>query len=212
MATQFGSQFVYISSDSVFNGKRSDYVEDDEVLPINVYARSKREGEIAVRAAAPDALVVRTNIYGWNMQPKTNLAEWILGRLEKGTEVLGFQDVVFCPILVNDLGDIILEMLERRLNGIFHVAGSQACSKYEFALRLAAVFGLDAALVKPTTIDRSDLRTPRPKNTSLCTKRIHLALGKPMPSLETGLKRMKALQDSGFAAQLKQLGMEERRA
>ena len=146
------------------------------------------------------------------MQPKTSLAEWILSRLEGGAEVPGFQDVAFCPILVNDLGDVILEMLERRLTGLFHVAGSEACSKYDFALHLAGTFGLDRALVQPTSIEHSHLRAPRPKNTSLCTDRIGRALGRPMPSLDAGLKRFKASRDSGFVAQLKQAGMEERHA
>ena len=212
VAAHFGSQFVYISSDSVFDGTRGGYAEEDDVAPVNAYARSKLEGEIAVRSASPDSLVVRTNIYGWNMQPKASLAEWILSRLEAGSEVPGFQDVVFCPILVNDLGEVILEMLGRRLTGLFHVAGSEACSKYEFALRLAGMFGLDRGLVRPTSVEHSALRAPRPKNTSLCTARVGRALDRPMPSLDAGLERFKALRDSGFVAHLKQPGTEERHA
>jgi dTDP-4-dehydrorhamnose reductase len=207
LAAQTGAQFVYISSDSVFDGVRGSYAEEDQVKPVNAYARSKLDGETAVRA-----LVVRTNIYGWNMQPKTGLAEWILSQLESGSEVPGFQDVIFCPILVNDLGDAILEMLERKLSGLYHVAGSEPCSKYEFALHLAGTFGLDKALVRPSSIEQSTLQAPRPKNTSLRTARIHRALGRAMPSLDAGLLRFKALRDSGFVARLRQSGREEAHA
>lgn len=209
VAAHFGSKFVYISSDSVFDGSRGGYAEEDDVAPVNTYARSKLEGEIAVRNVLPTSLVVRTNIYGWNMQPKSSLAEWVLSRLEAGSEVPGFQDVVFCPLLVNDLGDLLLEILGRQLTGTFHVAGSEACSKYEFALRLADTFGMARHLVRPTSVEHSALRAPRPKNTSLCTARIGRALGRPMPKLDAGLKRFKALRDGGFVAHLKQAGMEE---
>jgi len=212
LAARVGSQFVYLSSDSVFEGTRGNYAENDRVAPVNAYARSKLDGERAVRQSLPSALVVRTNIYGWNMQPKASLAEWILDRLESDSEVPGFQDVVFCPTLVNDLGDVILEMLERRLTGTFHVAGSEACSKYEFALHLAGMFGLNRALVLPASVEDSALRAQRPKNTSLCTDRIGRVLGGPMPSLDDGLRRFKALRDGGFLAQLKQAGMEEANA
>jgi len=212
LAAQIGSQFVYISSDSVFDGARGGYTEEDPVAPVNVYARSKFEGESAVRSFLPSALLVRTNIYGWNMQPKASLAEWILRRLETGLGLAGFQDVVFCPILVNDLGDLILEMLERRLTGLFHVAGSEACSKYEFAMRLAATFAFNQALVQPINIEDSQLRAPRPKNTSLSTARICGALGRPMPTVDAGLERLKTLRDSGFAARLKRAGMVEEHA
>lgn len=209
LAAQAGSQFVYISTDSVFDGGRGGYAEENEVAPLNAYARSKFEGEIAVRGALPSALLVRTNIYGWNMQPKASLAEWVLSRLEAGTEVPGFQDVVFCPILVNDLGDVILGMLERSLSGLYHVVGSEACSKYEFALHLACTFGLDRGLVRPTSVEHSALRAVRPKNTSLCTARIRRALGRPTPDVDAGLRGFRALRDSGFVARLKKAGMEE---
>jgi len=208
LAGEAGSQFVYISSDSVFNGTRGDYAEEDDVAPVNVYARSKLEGEIAVQNALPNSLVVRTNIYGWNMQLKLSLAEWVLSRLESDSDVPGFQDVVFCPILVNDLGDVILEMLGRRLTGLFHVVGSEACSKYEFASCLAGTFGCNQALVRPTSIEDSALRASRPKTTSLSTSKVRCALGRSMPTLDAGLKRFKALRDNGFVARLKRAGKE----
>lgn len=208
-AAEAGSRFVYISSDSVFDGESAGYVEEDRVAPLNLYARSKVAGEIAVQRALPDALVIRTNIYGWNMQPKTSLAEWILSELEAGSEVPGFQDVVFCPMLVNDLGDIILEMLDRKLSGLYHVVGGDTCNKYEFALAIARMFGLNQALIRPATIETSLLRALRPKNTSLSTVKVCRAISRSMPSLYAGIERFKTLQHNGFVARLKQAGMED---
>lgn len=204
-AHRVGAGLVYISTDSVFDGKSGHYSEEDAPAPVNVYAESKLAGEEAVRSELERSLIVRTNIYGWNMQEKHSLAEWILNRLELDQPVPGFYDVIFTPTLVNDLSEIILDMIERRLTGLYHVAGSQPCSKYEFALQLADVFGLQKQSVQPVSIADSLSKAPRPRDTSLKTSKVSRALGRPMPGLDSGLRRFKALRDSGFITQLKAL-------
>lgn len=71
-----GSRLVHISTDAVFDGVRGGYNEEDVPHPINVYGQSKLKGEFAVIAANPTAVIVRTNIYGWNPRSKPSLAEW----------------------------------------------------------------------------------------------------------------------------------------
>lgn len=201
-ARQLGCGFVYISTDSVFDGQRGNYCETDPPAPLNVYAHSKRQGEIAVLQAHPGSLLVRTNIYGWTLSPKLSLAGWILHRLRSGVAVPGFQDVIFSPILVNDLGDCLLAMLERRLTGVYHVAGGEACSKYEFALSVANIFRLDRTLVYPSTLQAAELRAARPKDTSLNTSKVSTALGRPMPSVAMGLQRFRSLCENGHLMKL----------
>ncbi len=203
-AREAGSSLVYISSDSLFDGQTGQYSEESLPSPLNVYAESKLAGERAVQAELDDSLIVRTNIYGWNAQDKLSLAEWMLRRLETGQLLPGFYDIAFTPILVNDLSDIILDMMELKLKGIYHVAGSQTCSKYEFALRIAEVFGLNNGLIRPVAAaDSADLKASRPKNTSLRTDKISAALSRMMPDVESGLQRFKALRDGVIVKQLK---------
>jgi len=179
------------------------YSESDTPAPVNVYAESKLAGEEVIRATSEKNLVIRTNIYGWNFQNKMSLAEWILERLRSDQEVPGFTDVIISPILVNDLSRTIFDMMELNLTGIFHVAGSQSCSKYEFAVELADVFGFDSSLVRPISIDDSHLEAPRPKNTSLQTAKIRRTLTYPLPDVRSGLERFRKLSDSGFVTKLK---------
>jgi len=205
-ARSVGARFVYISTDSVFSGERGGHTESDTATPLNVYARSKLAGEQAVGQELPTSLIVRTNIYGWNMQPKESLAEWMLGRLQRHSTFSGFADVIFAPLLVNDLADCLREMMTSDLEGLFHVAGGEACSKYEFGCRLARVFELDSTLVQRSSIRDSKLLAPRPLNTSLNTSKIAEALGRSMPAVEAGLERFKTLSENGFAAGLKEAG------
>ncbi len=202
-ARRAGAGLVYISTDSVFDGESGSYNEDDSPNPINAYARSKLEGERAVMEELRGSVVVRTNIYGWNARNKLSLAEWMLERLRRAQEVPGFVDVQFTPILVNSLASILSEMIDRELSGLYHVTGSQSCSKHEFALRLADVYKLPRELVSEAHVSDPGFLAPRPRNTSLCTDKISHELGRSMPSLLGGLRAFRRLEQSGYVTRLR---------
>ncbi len=203
IAQDLNARFVHISTDSVLDGARGNYSETDKPAPLNVYAKSKLCGEQEVLRHHPLALIVRVNIYGWNAQNKQSLAEWVLQRLAEGKQVPGFTDVHFSPMLVNDLAGILLAMLDRGLTGLYHVVGSERISKYEFAGRVATTFGFERGRVVPTRLAEANLRAPRPRDVSLSTEKIRLALGRPMPDVDSGLRRFRALRESGYPKQLK---------
>ncbi len=211
-AAASGARMVYLSTDAVFDGLMGWYHEEDAPGPLNEYARTKLGGEEAARTLAPDALIIRTNIYGWNMQPKESLAEWVRGRLIAGTPVDGFTDVYFCPLLVNDLAEMIRRMIQDTLSGVYHVAGSERCSKHGFARRLAEVFGLDPDLVRRASVADSPLVARRPRDTSLSTDKLRRDLGIALPGLDEGLHRFKTLGDAGYPARLRALGAEAQEA
>ena len=116
------------------------------------------------------------------------MAESILSRLKEGQEVPGFTDLLFCPIPTNLLAPILLELIEKQASGILHVAGSQGCSKYEFARQCAAVFGLPVHLIVPATSNAASLAAPRPRNATLNTEKAARLLGRPLPNLQEGLR------------------------
>lgn len=190
LARRKSARFLYISTDSVFDGTRGDYREDDRANPLNVYARSKYLGEQSVRKANPSAIIVRTNIFGWNVQRRKSLVEWILSELEAGNTVNGFTDVFFNPTFVADLSLLAFNMCESDARGLYHVAGSESCSKFEFAKRIAALFGYDESKVKAAFLADAGFTANRPLNTTLdCSKATSL-LGRPPPSLDEGLTRL----------------------
>jgi dTDP-4-dehydrorhamnose reductase len=193
LANEINAKLVYVSTDGIFDGTRGHYSETDLPAPLNVYAQSKVLAEQEVQQAHSSALIVRLTFYGRNVQPKQSLAEWVLDQLRQGRAVPGFTDVYFCPILVNDLAEIILEMVDRDLSGIYHVVGAEKISKYEFASRLATTFGFNPAQVAPSKIADAQLRARRPRDTSLNTEKVSRALGRSVPGVDTGLQRFHAL-------------------
>ncbi len=203
IAQDLNARIVYVSTDSVFDGRRGDYSESDQPAPLNVYARSKLAGEQAVSQRQPSALIVRVNIYGWNAQDKLSLAEWFLRNLRQQEKVPGFADVTFCPMLANDLAEVLLQMVDRRLSGLYHVAGSEKISKYDFGRCVATAFGLDPGKVVATRSTEAKLKARRPLDTSLNTEKVCRALGAEMPGIEAGLSRFRRLYDDGYPQQLK---------
>jgi dTDP-4-dehydrorhamnose reductase len=203
ITSRIGAQFLYISTDSVFDGERGNYAETDIPTPVNVYAKTKLQGEREVLRRNPSAAIARVNLYGWNAQNKDSLAEWILKQLTIGKLVPGFSDVIFCPILVNDLAGILLAMLDQTLTGIYHVVGSEPITKYEFARRVASTFGYDAEQIAPARLSEATLKAPRPRNTSLNIAKIYSALGRSMPNVEAGLLRFRVLKESGYVDRIK---------
>ena len=201
-----GAGVVHVSTDAVFDGRRGGYAEADEPAPLSAYGRAKLAGERAVLEEAPDAIVVRTAIYGWNMLPKESLAEWFLGRLARTTRVRGWTDAFFTPILTTDLAQIVLDMTDRGLAGVYHVAGAERVSKHGFGVRIAEVFGLDPSLIEPSSVADAALRAPRGRDLSLSVAKAARALGRAMPGIDAGLHRFRRQREDGTLGRLKALG------
>ena len=202
-AHRTGTQLVHISTDAVFDGKRGDYSESDLPIPINTYGRTKLEGERVVSNNDPDSLIVRVNFYGWSLSGSRSLAEWFYNNLSKGEPVKGFADVFFCPLLVNDLSDILLDMVEKDIKGLFHVVSPDIISKYEFGALLARTFGFDDQLITPSTWNDAGLRAKRSPNLNLRSEKLVEALGKTLPDQPTGMEHFSELWSAGYPQTLR---------
>ncbi len=106
-------------------------------------------------------------------------------------------------MLVNDLADVLLQMMDRRLSGLYHVTGSEKISKYEFGRRVATTFGLDPGKVVPTRVSEAGLKARRALDNSLNTNKVCQAVGSEMPDVDAGLRRFHALYQAGYPRQLK---------
>lgn len=197
-----GARLAHISTDAVFDGVHGWYREEDSVNPISVYGETKRQAERAVRDAHLGALILRTNFFGWNARDKKSLGEWFLGHLEAGRECSGFEDVYITTLLVNDLASYLLRMLDHGLSGLFHLAGGECVSKYQFGRRLAETFHLDPSLIKPISVEELGLKARRAKQLCLESKKVERALGEHVPSLDESLAYFKELRGKPFYREL----------
>ena len=197
-------RLVHISTDAVFDGQKDGaYIENDLPNPQGVYAQTKLEGERAVTQINPTAIVARVNFYGWSLSGKRSLAEFFINNLSNGKNVNGFTDVLFCPMLVNRLGDVLLVMLERNLRGLYHVVGPQAMSKYQFGVEIARKFGLKESLISPQSVDKSGLNARRSHNLWLSTNKLSTDLGMTLPSFSTGLDEFYTQYQQGYPQKIR---------
>ena len=140
-----GARLIHISSDLVFRGGLGrPLTEDDPVDPITDYGRTKRDGELAVRAAHPNALIVRTSlIYGGPGHPDgpSNHERFALEAARGEREAMFFANELRSPVQVSDLAYALLRLAKFDIAGTLHVAGSDPVDRYEFARLIAAAYG-----------------------------------------------------------------------
>ncbi|MEX2144532.1 MAG: SDR family oxidoreductase [Anaerolineales bacterium] len=196
-------RFLQVSSDAVFDGVKGDYREEDAPNPLSTYGRTKRLAELAVKAAHPQVLIVRPNIFGWSVSGTHSLAEFFFNNLSTGKPIQGFTDRQFCPLWVNHLAAIMLELMEKNTRGLFHTVSSDALTKYEFGVAIANRFGLDAAMIKPTSSESGDALAPRALNLNLKTTNLTKELGRRPPSVAAGIEGLFQQYVTGHRKQLR---------
>lgn len=189
MARKLNSFLIYISSDYVFNGSKGLYKEDDETNPVNYYGYTKLLGE----KYCQDFCIARTCvIYGAKpASGKVNFALWLINKLEKGESVRIITDQYITPTLNTNLAKMLLEIAERRLKGVFHLAGATRVSRFEFAKEIARVFGLDENLITPSKMNEINWIAKRPRDSSLDTSKATKYLNEKPYTLNRALRILK---------------------
>lgn len=201
-----GIPLVHISTDHLFGAHRAIVTEDDRPTPTNAYGRTKAEAEARVRDAKADALVIRTNFYGWGPRYRQSFTDGIIAKLRANERVTLFRDVQYSPILVEPLVLAIHELIDRRATGLYHVVGDEHLSKHEFGLRVAAQFGFDGSLVAPGSLDdRRDL-VARPRYMCLSNERATRFLGRRLGGVTEHLAWLQQQESSDATREIRLLG------
>ncbi len=177
-----GASLVHLSTDYVFDGaKGAPYVEEDRPNPLQVYGRSKLEGEEAILAAWPEALVVRSStLYGPGPRRRPHYVDAILELAARGGVIEVVETPVASPTYTADLAAAILDLLASAPpRGVVHVVNAGACSRLEFARATVEEAGLSGTVrVLGRPEPTGGLR--RPAYCVLSTARLESWLGRPL--------------------------------
>jgi dTDP-4-dehydrorhamnose reductase len=186
-ARNIGAFIVYASTDYVFDGSRGLYKEDEATNPVNYYGYSKLQGESFCDSVARTCV-----IYGSRpASGKVNFALWILERLRRGEAVKVVTDQYITPTLNTNLALMVLELAERKLDGLYHLAGSTRISRYDFAVELSRTFGFEENLIIKSKISEMRWAAKRPADSSLDTSKASKCLDAKPWSIEEALKTLK---------------------
>lgn len=188
-ACEVDSRFVTISTDYVFDGRKSGfYTQRDTPNPKGVYAVTKRQGEIAAMQANARTIIVRSGwIYG---RGGTNFLCVMDKLMAEGKTLNAIKDSFGTPTFADDLAARIRELGELDIPAVFHVTNSGPGTSYlGFAEKLCELGGFDPSLIRPVSKDDLDRPAPRPTSSKLaCLFSEKFGL-KPMPDWENALSR-----------------------
>lgn len=180
-------KLVYISTDAVYDGVRGNFSESDKVNPLNFYGLSKYQGELEV-VKKRNSLIFRTNIFGWNIQDKKSLGEWILDELKAKQNINGFKDAYFSSNYTFEFARVIDIAIQKDLSGVYNCGSADTCSKYEFAQKIAKLFKLNENLIFPISIDEFNSKTKRGKRLSLNIEKLQQKLDYKLPTIDQSIE------------------------
>lgn len=190
----FKSRLIYISSNAVFDGRTPFYSEAAPVNPINYYGQLKVEAENIVRESSLSWAIVRPILlYGWPYPgERDNPVVWWVRSLENGKPIKVVDNVFNKPLPAWSCAEVVWEIIRQHRTGIYHAAGRDHLSLYQFALQVAEVFDLDVRLITPVPDSYFPEIAPRPQDTSFDTSKMENELGVKTIGVKDGLLRMKS--------------------
>ncbi len=183
---------VYYSTDHVFDGAGSPYIESDRVHPLNVYSQSKAEGETIIREAVPDHhLIIRTAwLYGPDLKER-NFPVRLIKRLGGGESVQVPLDQWGSPTFTVDLASTTRFLIDRGETGTYHVTGPDFIDRYAYARRIASCFGLSENLLVPVATPRLAQAARRALRVQLNCSKLHSLKAPVLRDIEKGLLALK---------------------
>lgn len=202
-ARQVGAKLIHISTDHLFSGMNKLCTEDAVPEPVNVYAETKLKAEEWVVDENPDALVVRTNFFGWGHAKRQSLSDWIIYSLRADKTVALFDDVYFTPLLADTLAVTAHRLADMNERGIFHIVGDERISKYEFGCKIANAFGLPTRLILRSTFSDSGLSAARPRDMSLHNGKTCRLLNAGLGDVNTFFAMLRNQEEQGRAGELR---------
>ena len=200
-----GLPLVHVSTDHLFRGDQACVTEQQPVDPQNAYGRTKAAAERQVLDLCPDALVIRTNFFGWGPRHRRSFSDRIIYALRQGDPITLFTDVFFTPILAETLSQAVQDLVRANTSGIVHVAGDERTSKYHFGMRVAEYFGLDTNLIRPGLLVDQPALARRPVDMSLSNALTRAVLGRSLGGVDVQLARLRKQEQLGFAQELQNL-------
>lgn len=181
-----GARLVFLSSDYVFDGKKTTPYETGDVRnPQSVYGRTKAEAEITLLELMPDSCIARTSwLFGTGGRcfPDTILK---LAASRPAIDVVN--DQRGCPTYAVDLARAIVRLCRKNATGIVHVTNAGDCTWFEFAQEIIRSAGL-ATTVRPASSPQMARPAPRPACSVLSPDSLQ-AFGINMPSWRDALQR-----------------------
>lgn len=184
---EIGAKMVYIGTDYVFPGTGGNAFEtDDPKGPLNIYGRSKLDGETAIKESLENYFIVRISwVFGRN---GNNFVKTMLQLGKERDEVNVVGDQIGSPTYTADLAPLLCDMIITEKYGTYHATNEGYCSWAEFAAEIFRQAGCSARVVPIVTLQYPS-RAARPLNSRLSKKSLDEVGFRRLPDWRDALKR-----------------------
>jgi dTDP-4-dehydrorhamnose reductase len=187
---RFGADFVYISTNAVYDGDKGPYSEGSNRFPVNTYGQIKKEAEDSVDL---NAVIIRPIfLFGWPPAgQRGNFVTRVIESLRAGKPVEVSDQIMTQPTYAIDCAEAIWQIIRKTKGpGAFNVSSENTYSLLDFAYQIATVFRLDSALIDNAPSFDSKGFAKRPINATFTRERIK-SMGILFRDTMDALKHMK---------------------
>lgn len=196
---KYNSKMMFISTDYVFSGdKEGEYQVDDIKEPLNVYGKSKSDGEDVVRSVLDRYFILRTSwLFGINGGNFVKTMLKLAASANSNKEISVVKDQIGSPTYSKDLAKLICDIAATEKYGIYHTTNQGFCSWSEFAEKIIEL-SKKKAIIKPVCTSEykaSGQAARRPLNSKLSKQSLDIQGFDRLPRWEDALARyMKELE------------------
>ena len=188
-----GIRFIHLSTDQVFDGTSPPYMEDSPTRPLNPYGTAKAQAEELIRSLNPQATIIRTSLL-YDLRTPDRQTKWIMESMSTSQSIRLFVDEIRCPVWVENLAEVLLELATLDLPGILHLGGPESLNRWQFGMGLLHHFRVTVTPnIQQGTIEESGF--VRPKNLTMDSSRAKQILQTHLFSLQEA-RRMAVTSES----------------
>ncbi len=181
------ADFIFFSTDLVFDGRKGNYLENDAVNPLSIYGETKVAAEQAV-LENPRHIVIRTSLNsGKSPNGKSGYNEQLLAAAAEGKTIRLFEDEYRSPISATVTAEAIWKLAANPRGGVWHLAGTERLSRVEIGRLLAARHPEASPRLENCSL-REYQGAPRPADTSMDCAKIQTHLNFQLPGLTEWLR------------------------
>lgn len=188
-----GIDYLFTSSDLVFDGRRAPYAEGDATGPINRYGRQKEAAERAVLDRCRHALVCRIPLmFGWSGSENRAFDSQMIESIRSGEPLHLFKDEFRTPADAHSVAEGLLHLLGRE-SGCLHLGGRERISRLDLGRRIARVMGVNKPPLVGVLQNDIPMAAGRPADVSLNSEKAFASGYNPRP-LDAAIRETLAAQ------------------
>ena len=184
---------LYISTDYVFDGVIGNYSEASPTNPINWYGKTKLMAEQELlESNSKNWCIARTSTPFGVHNKKQSFPIFVLNNLRAGQKIRVLTDQITSPTYSGNLAQMLVEIIKKKIRGVIHTASSSQISRFDQAVKIASLFGLNKELIMPSTMKEMNWKAARPIDSSLSVNLASNILSNKPIDFERGVIALKA--------------------